>query len=522
MNASAANTKKRAPRIKNPNLRFGRLFPWTKEEEALLGTGPDSEVAEKLNRTAGAVEIRRINLKIPIFGRARQPFRSAREFPWTKDEDALLGKSRDRDVAERLNRTLGAVRDRRRLLGIAAVGQAPQAFYRQREPRDGYAHLFATKSNREIHALLGWSYKRIRSRRRQLAAGAGRRRYPNWSLEEDQLLGTKPDAVLARQFGRTVSAVTARRCVKRIRLTKKWRPEDEKILGARPDRQTGLLLGRSPANIYWRRKMLGIPAKAKPRAWTQEETALLGVKPDAELAKLFGRTVGAVAALRMQLGRTKMDARVNVVKVAGHVAAVGVPTTKNAGKGARYVTWTPEEDALLGTLSDAEVAKKLGCSIMRVFRRRSLLGVKNKNPMRRKWTQEEIALLGTKSDREVGLLIGKSVGNVRFKRIELGIPFKNEHYEAWKPEELALLGKLPDEEVAARTRHSLSSVRQARHKRHIQGTRTTAPRWSPEEDAVLGTASDAEIAARLNRTIKAVTHRRVIKGIPAWHSSCHG
>jgi hypothetical protein len=57
-------------------------------------------------------------------------FRSARQFPWTKEEDALLGKLTDRDVAEklgtgpdqeiaaRLNRTLIAVRFGRSKKGI--------------------------------------------------------------------------------------------------------------------------------------------------------------------------------------------------------------------------------------------------------------------------------------------------------------------------------------------------------------------------------------------------------------------
>src|SRR5437870_13709024 len=41
-------------------------------------------------------------------------FRSARQFPWTKEEDALLGEFTDREVAGKLNRTIGAVRDRRK------------------------------------------------------------------------------------------------------------------------------------------------------------------------------------------------------------------------------------------------------------------------------------------------------------------------------------------------------------------------------------------------------------------------
>ena len=83
----------------------------------------------------------------------------------------MLGKLTDREVAEKLNRTLGAVRDRRKFRGKPAAGHAPQPFRMEREPRDRYARLFATKSNQEVRAILGWSYKRIHTRRRQLAGG---------------------------------------------------------------------------------------------------------------------------------------------------------------------------------------------------------------------------------------------------------------------------------------------------------------------------------------------------------------
>jgi hypothetical protein len=73
----------------------------------------------------------------------------------------LLGKFTDHEVAEKSNRTLAAVRDRRKFLGKPAVGHAPQPVCMEREPRDRYTRLFATKSDRELRALLGWSSKRV-------------------------------------------------------------------------------------------------------------------------------------------------------------------------------------------------------------------------------------------------------------------------------------------------------------------------------------------------------------------------
>ena len=96
-------------------------------------------------------------------------FRAA--VPWMKDEDALLGNLTDRELAEKLNRSLGAVRDRRKFLGKSAVGHPPQTFRTEREPCDHYAHLFATKSNQGLRVILGWSYRRMHNRRRRLAGG---------------------------------------------------------------------------------------------------------------------------------------------------------------------------------------------------------------------------------------------------------------------------------------------------------------------------------------------------------------
>lgn len=459
----------------------------------------------------------RTQRKIGKAGRVR----SARQFPWTKEEDALLGKLTDRGVAEKLHRTLSGVRDRRKFLGKTAVGHAPQPFRKEREWNDRCARLFASKSNQELHAILGWSYKRIQTRRRQMDGGKVRKLKPEWTLEEDRLLGTKPDQVLARKFGRPVSAVRHRRWKKRIRVKKDWRPEDDKILGTRKDREVALLLGRSQTNVAWRRKKLGIPPKAKARPWTLEEEALLASKPDKELALAFGRTIQAVGARRCKLGRPKPNAAFKVVKVvsSGVRHRQSVPAV-NAKQGAAYCTWAAKEDALLGKFTDEEVAHKLGYPVTRVRRRRRLLGLQSNNPNHRHWTKEEIALIGTRPDREVAELVIRSLANVRYKRLELGIPFCNSHYEIWKPEDLALLGKLPDEELARRTGHSLASVRRARTKRHIFSVRRVAQDWRSQEDALLGTGPDQEIATRLNRTIKAVKHRRVLNGVRAWHDSC--
>jgi hypothetical protein len=71
------------------------------------------------------------------------------------------GKFTDYEVAKKLNRTLYGVRDRRSFLGIPALGHAPQALQMESESRDRYFHLFATKSDKELRAILGWTDARI-------------------------------------------------------------------------------------------------------------------------------------------------------------------------------------------------------------------------------------------------------------------------------------------------------------------------------------------------------------------------
>ena len=219
----------------------------------------------------------------------------------------MLGKFSDPEMAEKLNRTLDAIRSRRRFLARPALGHAPQPFRMESEPRDRYASLFSTKSDKELRAILGWSYTRIRTCRLELS-GRNFKRPAEWTLEEDRLLGTQPDRVLARMFGRTVNAVRGRRAKKHIRL-KVWRPEDDKILGTRPDREVALLLGRSRASVGWRRSQLGIPAKAKPRVWTPAEAVLLDSKPAEEAARLLGRSNRAVQHKRRQLGHDPPSAK---------------------------------------------------------------------------------------------------------------------------------------------------------------------------------------------------------------------
>ena len=84
-----------------------------------------------------------------------------------------------------------------------------------------------------------------------------------------------------------------------------------------------------------------------------------------------------------------------------------------------FVWWKPEEDKLLGTAPDAEIARRLGRSESSVSGRRLLLRIKFPNP-RRPWPSEDLALLGTMSDAVLAKRFNRPESVVRSKRLQLG------------------------------------------------------------------------------------------------------
>lgn len=89
----------------------------------------------------------------------------------------------------------------------------------------------------------------------------------------------------------------------------------------------------------------------------------------------------------------------------------------------------------------------------------------------RTWTDEEIALLGTMSDIDLGEKLGVPKANVTFRRKKLGIAPFNAHKSVitrpWTDKEIALLGSMPDASVAHVTNRALNSVQQMRHRKRI-------------------------------------------------------
>ena len=92
---------------------------------------------------------------------------------------------------------------------------------------------------------------------------------------------------------------------------------------------------------------------------------------------------------------------------------------KSAKKDEPGIQWNGSVIASLGTMPDAILADKAGCSIHSIYRKRTELGIPRFD--KNKWTQEDISLLGTDTDANIGLLLGKPQPIVCRKRNELGI-----------------------------------------------------------------------------------------------------
>jgi hypothetical protein len=156
----------------------------------------------------------------------------------------------------------------------------------------------------------------------------------------------------------------------------------------------------------------------------------------------WNASMGAVCRWRKALGvtRTENEGTARLVQAAAELGAAEVRgqalppgqvecrrrTAAELGLGRNLVPgshgplWTAQDITPLGTLPDAEVARRTGRTPNAVRVMRERLGIPK--PAGNRWTGEGIALLGTLPDREVARRLGRSLGSVTQKRCKLGIP----------------------------------------------------------------------------------------------------
>lgn len=116
---SAASRQRHREALKRRGVIVGRA--WTPEENTLLGTMTDKDLAAKLGRNKGAVSAHRLLLGKPAFVK-RGPHTPTMN--WTPARDRLLGTMSDTDVARRLHCTPMQAFYRRQKLGIPRFGSS--------------------------------------------------------------------------------------------------------------------------------------------------------------------------------------------------------------------------------------------------------------------------------------------------------------------------------------------------------------------------------------------------------------
>lgn len=220
-----------------------------------------------------------------------------------------------------------------------------------------------------------------------------------------------------------------------------------------------------------------------------------------ETAKLLGTMSDSQLAQRMG---------VSLTTIRKHRVQRGIKAWRATLNTSR---WTSEMVAQLGTSTDREVAAQLGLSRPVVENARTMRGIPSFFP-RKEWTAAEIAVLGTAADRVVAQQLGVSRVQVHHARKTRGI-------SAWSPEGdagrwtdyfLQQLGKMPDTELAKFMGAHPKAVAAERHRRDVPIKRVyLLDDYLPQ----LGTKSDAKIAAEYGVHMSTVANARKRYGIPS-------
>lgn len=173
-----------------------------------------------------------------------------------------------------------------------------------------------------------------------------------------------------------------------------------------------------------------MPSKAAPPSWHQDVLPSLGKQTDADIARKHGLTARQVGYLRKSLN---ID-----------------PVCKSR--------WLGEVSKQIGVVPDAVLAEKIGVSESAVQQKRKSRELKHE-----RWGMppEARALLGKITDAEMAARFGRHTDTVRLWRTKAGIPALRER-RPWSGKELVMLGKMPDNIVARLTKRRLYTVKKKR------------------------------------------------------------
>jgi len=377
---------------------------WTDEIDALIGTVPDRVVSERFGIATRSVHSRRRRLqkKSEVLSRTAAP-------RWTKKLDKLIGTMHDTELADQLGTTRYHVRARRIELAIPPFELAP-----------------APQSETPKNAKLVLTDARKRK------------------------LGTVSDAVLAKRWGVSNGTVT------RLRNS----------------------LGIAPL------------VENKETQWTTGMLNLLGEIPDGTLAREYEIAPMGVKIKRIEMGILPF--------------------------GKKHMDPEPELPnqvvRLIGKIPDKHISDqfKVARSKIRIYRAlHKIPQAEYEHPSTHEWTDTDDALLGTMSDGNVARQLNIPAGQVHYRRIALGIaPFDRQAVARWTAARVEQLGKKPDHLLAREWGYPQPAVREKRQSLGIEPCRQNTRAWTQEEIAALGTVPDTVLARQLGLSQSAVAAKR--------------
>ena len=167
---------------------------------------------------------------------------------------------------------------------------------------DEQIHLLGTESDSSLARKWNVSQGTVSHHRRIREIPV----YSKWSHEEEQLLGTNYDYIIAQTIGKTYSEVQNRRLKLGIDAWDgnniKWTKKEIGLLGKISDRELAKIKGCSYSVVAKKRKSLNIKSKNTKYKWTETSLALLGTMTDKDLATKLNLTYDAVSQMRLAKG----------------------------------------------------------------------------------------------------------------------------------------------------------------------------------------------------------------------------
>ena len=303
-----------------------------------------------------------------------------------------------------------------------------------------------------------------------------------WTPREIRLLGTRPDAEVARRIGRTVEAVSLKRQASHIGapLQPPWTDQEIKLLGTQPDRAVGKLIGRSLVAVQGKRLLLGIPSwKAK--------TARERGPVDPEKVKLL---YGPYGPPRTRRGRFLPCELRGKVKVGGYSDGP-IPWPKK---------WRTRSLILCGDL-------------VRAVQHESAFAVAHH------WAVCADIVSKWRRALEVEPITAGTRRLKSYVQSEALTPALRAHLsriKTGKPHTLTPAGKARLLAALRRPKPAHWFQSMARHYAARRGKPVWPGDrvWTPKEERLLGTKPDREVARLLKRSVSAISTRRRQKRIP--------